>query len=199
MHKCLPTHKLSSRSGRTKCWTVCSFFRCIDRSSKASFSAIVEQVRDGSTLRVRLILSDELHQIVSIMLAGVKSPKFGRDNEPNEQYAEEVRSHLPGHLASDPLPLLPGQILHGEPSPTTTRARQIAIALRTASPPILGHNVCSTIYWREFHWCRNSSKRKCCRTSACHWFGPNSRVACRYACPGRIHGTPTRSRKVCPV
>jgi hypothetical protein len=61
---------------------------------KSLFLAIVEQVRDGSTLRIRLILSDELHQIVSIMLAGVKSPKFGRDNEPNEQYAEEA-SNLP--------------------------------------------------------------------------------------------------------
>jgi len=61
---------------------------------KGPFLAIVEQVRDGSTLRVRLILSDELHQIVSVMLAGVKSPKFGRDNEPNEQYAEEVSKSL---------------------------------------------------------------------------------------------------------
>ena len=52
----------------------------------------MEQVRDGSTVRVRLLLSDENHQIVTVSLAGVRCGRIGgKDGEPNEPYAEEVR------------------------------------------------------------------------------------------------------------
>ncbi|KAG2043573.1 transcription factor [Suillus americanus] len=57
-----------------------------------SIDALVEQVRDGSTLRVRLLMPDGEHQIVNIALAGVRcartSPKQG---EPSEPWAEEAK------------------------------------------------------------------------------------------------------------
>ncbi|KAG1815960.1 uncharacterized protein BJ212DRAFT_1447023 [Suillus subaureus] len=57
-----------------------------------SIDALVEQVRDGSTLRARLLMPDGEHQIVNIALAGVRcartSPKQG---EPSEPWAEEAK------------------------------------------------------------------------------------------------------------
>jgi len=59
---------------------------------------IVEQVRDGSTVRVRLLLSDELHQIVTVSLAGVRCPRIGgKEGEQSEPCAEEVGF---GHITS---------------------------------------------------------------------------------------------------
>ncbi|CAG7854505.1 Staphylococcal nuclease domain-containing protein 1 AltName: Full=100 kDa coactivator; AltName: Full=EBNA2 coactivator p100; AltName: Full=Tudor domain-containing protein 11; AltName: Full=p100 co-activator [Serendipita indica DSM 11827] len=53
---------------------------------------IVEQVRDGSTLRVRLLLADDLHQIVTISLAGIRCPRTGgKDGEPGEPYGDEAK------------------------------------------------------------------------------------------------------------
>lgn len=58
--------------------------------------SVVEQVRDGSMLRVRLLLSPNHHQIISLSLAGVKAPKLAtaggaNTHEANEPYAEEAR------------------------------------------------------------------------------------------------------------
>lgn len=57
-----------------------------------SIDALVEQVRDGSTLRVRLLMPDGEHQMANIALAGVRcartSPKQG---EPSEPWAEEAK------------------------------------------------------------------------------------------------------------
>jgi staphylococcal nuclease domain-containing protein 1 len=53
--------------------------------------ALVEQVKDGSTLRVRLLLPDGDHQFVNITLAGVRCPRFAnRPEETTEPYGEEV-------------------------------------------------------------------------------------------------------------
>lgn len=53
--------------------------------------AIVEQVRDGTTLRVRLLLDGE-HQMANIALAGVRSPRTAaKAGESSEPFAEEVR------------------------------------------------------------------------------------------------------------
>lgn len=53
--------------------------------------AIVEQVRDGSTLRVRLLLPEGDHQIVNIALAGVRCPKAStKQGETAETWGEEV-------------------------------------------------------------------------------------------------------------
>ena len=59
---------------------------------RAEFSlGIVEQVKDGSTLRVRLLMPEGDHQIVNITLAGVRSPRVaGKPEETSEPYGEEA-------------------------------------------------------------------------------------------------------------
>lgn len=55
--------------------------------------AIVEQVRDGTNLRVRLLLSNDLHQLINIALAGARSPRTaGKEGESAEPFGEEVRN-----------------------------------------------------------------------------------------------------------
>jgi staphylococcal nuclease domain-containing protein 1 len=57
------------------------------------FAAIVEQVREGTTLRVRLLMPDGEHQMVNIALAGVRSARASsKQGEPSEPYGEEVSS-----------------------------------------------------------------------------------------------------------
>lgn len=56
-----------------------------------SDTGIVENVRDGSTVRVRLFLSDSEHQFVNVAMAGVRSPRAAtKQGEPSEQWGEEV-------------------------------------------------------------------------------------------------------------
>lgn len=45
--------------------------------------AIVEQVRDGSLLRVRLLLSANRHQLINLHLAGIKTPRVSGGGGPN--------------------------------------------------------------------------------------------------------------------
>ncbi|KAJ9122184.1 hypothetical protein QFC24_004414 [Naganishia onofrii] len=68
----------------------------IDQYKGKEIDAIVEQVRDGSSIRVRLLLDDGSHQYINLALAGVKSPKAmsGRDGEanaPSEEWGEEAK------------------------------------------------------------------------------------------------------------
>lgn len=57
--------------------------------------AVVEQVRDGTTLRVRLFLSDSVHQMANVTLAGVRSAKAAtRQGEAAEPWGEEVVSTI---------------------------------------------------------------------------------------------------------
>jgi len=54
--------------------------------------ALVEQVRDGTTLRVRLLMPDGEHQMINIALAGVRSARASTKGEPSEPWGEEVSS-----------------------------------------------------------------------------------------------------------
>ncbi|CAE6430408.1 unnamed protein product [Rhizoctonia solani] len=57
-----------------------------------NIDAIVEQVRDGSTLRVRLLMPEDQHQFANISLAGVRCPRAGgRDGEAAEEFGEEAK------------------------------------------------------------------------------------------------------------
>ncbi|GJE95916.1 nuclease domain-containing protein [Phanerochaete sordida] len=57
-----------------------------------SIDAVVEQVKDGSTLRVRLLLPDGDHQFANITLAGVRSPRVAsKPDETSEPYGEEAK------------------------------------------------------------------------------------------------------------
>ncbi|KAI9571098.1 hypothetical protein HD554DRAFT_2239128 [Boletus coccyginus] len=57
-----------------------------------SIDALVEQVRDGSTLRVRLFLPDGGHQLINIALAGVRCARTSsKPDESPEPWAEEAK------------------------------------------------------------------------------------------------------------
>jgi staphylococcal nuclease domain-containing protein 1 len=65
--------------------------------------SVVEQVRDGSMLRVRLFLSPRHHQVVNLSLAGIKAPRMTgaggpNSNEPSEAFAEEARFFVESRL-----------------------------------------------------------------------------------------------------
>lgn len=50
-------------------------------------------MKDGSTLRIRLLMPEGDHQFVNITLAGVRSPRVAsKPDETSEQYGEEVCS-----------------------------------------------------------------------------------------------------------
>ena len=53
--------------------------------------AIVESVRDGTTLRIRLFMPDGEHQFVNITLAGARSPRVAsRQGETSDHLGDEV-------------------------------------------------------------------------------------------------------------
>ncbi|UZJ54140.1 hypothetical protein CBS101457_003460 [Exobasidium rhododendri] len=65
--------------------------------------SVVEQVRDGSMLRVRLFLTPRHHQVVNLTLAGIKAPRMTgaggpNSNEPSESFAEEARFFVESRL-----------------------------------------------------------------------------------------------------
>ncbi|KAH9929310.1 transcription factor [Amylocystis lapponica] len=57
-----------------------------------SIDAIVENVKDGSTLRVRLLMPDGDHQFINIALAGVRCPRVSsKQGEFSEPFGEEAK------------------------------------------------------------------------------------------------------------
>ncbi|KAF5321013.1 hypothetical protein D9619_001893 [Psilocybe cf. subviscida] len=57
-----------------------------------AIDAIVEQVRDGTTLRARLLMPDGEHQIINLALAGVRSARASsKQGEPSEPWGEEAK------------------------------------------------------------------------------------------------------------
>ncbi|KAI0000404.1 transcription factor [Russula vinacea] len=61
--------------------------------SRASpFLSIVESVRDGTTLRVRLFMPDGEHQFVNITLAGARSPRAAsKQGETSEPFGDDAK------------------------------------------------------------------------------------------------------------
>ena len=54
-------------------------------------SGLVEQVKDGSTLRIRLMMPDGDHQFVNIALAGVRCSRVAsKPGESTEQWGDEA-------------------------------------------------------------------------------------------------------------
>lgn len=61
--------------------------------------AIVESVRDGSTLRVRLLISASEHKIVNLAIGGIKAPRMGGGGEiGGEPWAEESKYFVESRL-----------------------------------------------------------------------------------------------------
>lgn len=69
--------------------------------------AIVEQVRDGTQMRVRLLLDEHTHQFVNLVLAGAKSPRASsaREGEAGsaEPYGEEAKFFTEVRLLQRPI------------------------------------------------------------------------------------------------
>ncbi|KAF9060106.1 transcription factor [Rhodocollybia butyracea] len=69
-----------------------------------SLDAIVEQVRDGTTLRVRLLLPEGDHQVVNIALAGVRAARAStKQGEPSEPWGEEAKFFTESRLLQRPV------------------------------------------------------------------------------------------------
>lgn len=69
-------------------------FYVVKRNTKLThwLAAIVEQVRDGSTVRVRMLMPDGDHQYANIALAGVRCPRLSsKPEETSEAFAEEAK------------------------------------------------------------------------------------------------------------
>ncbi|KAF8608810.1 transcription factor [Ceratobasidium sp. AG-I] len=82
-----------------------------------NIDAIVEQVRDGSTLRVRLQMPEDQHQFANISLAGVRCPRAtGRDGEAAEEWGDEAKFFVESRLLQR---IVRVQIL-SLPAPTST-------------------------------------------------------------------------------
>ncbi|KAF9566683.1 transcription factor [Agrocybe pediades] len=95
-----------------------------------SLDAIVEQVRDGTTLRARLIMPDGDHQMVNIALAGVKSARASsKQGEPSEPWGEEAKFFTESRLLQRPVKV---QILS---LPTATATPFQTSANASAPPP----------------------------------------------------------------
>ncbi|KAJ7178432.1 hypothetical protein C8R43DRAFT_459314 [Mycena crocata] len=67
-----------------------------------SLDAIVEQVRDGTTLRVRLLMPDGEHQVVNVALAGVRSPST-KQGQALEPWGEEAKFFTESRLLQRPV------------------------------------------------------------------------------------------------
>lgn len=126
------------------------------RNRSLSFPALVESVRDGSSLRARLFMPDGDHQIVNIALAGVRCPKTAsKSGEPSEQWAEEVRLQIfLAHGRNSHL-YPAGEILHRITSTPTSGSHNYFIVTK-----FYGHTVpdwrqpSSPCYCINLHWVR---------------------------------------------
>ena len=92
--------------------------------------AIVEQVRDGSTVRVRLLLSEGNHQFANVAMAGVRTPRVAtKQGEPSEQWGEEVSRTciILFFYAALTRYLRVGQVLYGVKAASTTSSSDASL------------------------------------------------------------------------
>lgn len=76
----------------------------INEHKGKDINAIVEQVRDGTQLRVRLLLDDTNHQFVNLVIAGAKSPRAaGREGDAAEPWGEEAKFFTEVRLLQRPV------------------------------------------------------------------------------------------------
>ncbi|KAF6760252.1 transcription factor [Ephemerocybe angulata] len=90
---------------------------------------IVEQVRDGTTLRIRLLMPDGDHQMVNIALAGVKGGRVAsKPGETSEQWAEEARFFTESRLLQRPVKVQIWSLPNAAPTPFQSTANASAPA-----------------------------------------------------------------------
>ncbi|KAJ2928320.1 hypothetical protein H1R20_g8782, partial [Candolleomyces eurysporus] len=89
----------------------------------SEWKGIVEQVRDGTTLRIRLLLPDGDHQIVNIALAGVKSARVAsKPGEASEAWSEEARFFTESRLLQRPVKVQILSLPNAAPTPFQSTA-----------------------------------------------------------------------------
>lgn len=98
--------------------------------------SVVEQVRDGSMLRVRLFLSPRHHQLVNLSLAGVKSPRVAGaggpgSNDRSEEFGEEAKFFVESRLLQRNIKVT----LLSMPQPTAAPTPFSATASAAPPPP----------------------------------------------------------------
>ncbi|KAF9263252.1 hypothetical protein L218DRAFT_959268 [Marasmius fiardii PR-910] len=103
-----------------------------------TIDAIVEQVRDGSTLRVRLLLPEGDHQMANIALAGVRSARASsKQGETAEPWGEEAKFFTESRLLQRPVKV---QLL-SLPTATATPFQSAANANAPATASVFIGNV----------------------------------------------------------
>uniref|UniRef100_A0A0W0FH61 Transcription factor n=1 Tax=Moniliophthora roreri TaxID=221103 RepID=A0A0W0FH61_MONRR len=103
-----------------------------------AIDAIVEQVRDGSTLRVRLLMPEGDHQIVNIALAGVRCARAAsKQGETAEPWGEEAKFFVESRLLQRAVRV---QIL-SLPSSTATPFQASANSATSATASVFIGNV----------------------------------------------------------
>ncbi|KAL5528449.1 hypothetical protein ACEPAF_7585 [Sanghuangporus sanghuang] len=103
-----------------------------------SLDAIVESVRDGSTVRARLLMPEGDHQFINVALAGVRSPRAsGKQGETAEQWGDEARFFTESRLLQRAVRV---QLL-SLPAPTATPFQSIANGAPPATASIFIGNV----------------------------------------------------------
>ncbi|KAI8993849.1 transcription factor [Trametes punicea] len=91
---------------------------------------LVEQVKDGSTLRIRLLMPDGDHQFVNIALAGVRCPRVAsKPGEASEQWGEEAKFFTESRLLQRYVKVNLLSLPNAAPTPFQTGANA------TAPPP----------------------------------------------------------------
>ncbi|RDD43774.1 hypothetical protein TrispH2_003888 [Trichoplax sp. H2] len=79
-----------SKNIRDVKWNISNANRFLEQNKGKEFNAIIEHVRDGSTVRAFL---EADHQYITILMSGIKCPSFKRDSnkEVAESFAEEAK------------------------------------------------------------------------------------------------------------
>lgn len=94
--------------------------------------SIVEQVRDGSMLRVRLLLSPKHHQMVNLSLAAIKAPRVaGGPTDSSEPFGEEAKFFVESRLLQRNIRVT----LLSVPQPVTAPTPFAATASAAPAPP----------------------------------------------------------------
>jgi len=112
-----------------------SFCLHVEGAHGCALIALVETVKDGSTLRVRLMLPDDTHQLINLSLAGVRSPRAsGRDGEAPEPWGEEARFFTESRLGQRTVRV----VLLALPAPTGVPFSSTGSATPTAASIMIG-------------------------------------------------------------
>ena len=76
-------------------WTIETPRTLVDKYAGKPVKAIIEHVRDGSTVKA-FLLPDFYH--ITLMISGIRCPQIKTDGEPDEPYAKEAQYYVEKRL-----------------------------------------------------------------------------------------------------